>query len=52
MEDVIIMRIAVRNGLSMDLAHLLIDDIKRSVEYLNNLEGKMPKEKPNIYFHH
>ncbi|MGB9680114.1 MAG: glutamate decarboxylase [Minisyncoccia bacterium] len=52
MEDVIIMRIVVRNGLSIDLAHLLIDDIKRSVEYLNNLEGKMPKEKPNIHFHH
>jgi len=52
MEDVTIMRIVVRNGLSMDMAYLLVDDIKRSVEYLGNLEGKMPKEKPNIHFHH
>ncbi len=52
MEDVTIMRIVVRNGLSMDMAYLLVDDIKRSVEYLDNLEGKMPKEKPNIRFHH
>jgi len=50
MEDVTIMRIVVSNGLSMVMAHLLVDNIKRSVEYLGNLEWKMPKEKAQHTF--
>jgi len=52
MQDTTIMRIVVRNGMSMDLANLLVEDIKRSVEYLDNLKGSMPSEAPHIRFHH
>jgi len=34
-EDLVIQRILVRHGVSMDLASLLIDDIQRSLEYFN-----------------
>lgn len=38
MEDVVIMRIVVRQGTSKDLADLLMEDMRRSVEILNKLE--------------
>ena len=38
MEDVVIMRIVVRQGTGIDLADLLMQDIRRSVEVLNKLE--------------
>lgn len=52
MQDTTIMRIVVRNGMSMDLAHLLVDDIKHAVEYLDDLKGPMPSEVVHIRFHH
>jgi len=53
MEDTIIMRIVVRNSFSMDMAHLLLNDLKRAVEHLESLKQAYPKgirhSKP---FHH
>jgi len=34
-EDLVVQRILVRHGTSMDIADLLLDDIKRSLEYFN-----------------
>ncbi len=41
-EDLVIQRILVRHGVSLDLASLLIDDMKRAVEYFE----KHPVSKP------
>lgn len=38
MEDVVIMRIVVRQGTGKDLADLLLEDIRRCVDQLNKLE--------------
>ena len=43
-EDVTVMRVVVRNGFSMDLADLFLEDLDRSVAYLDRLSGPMPKE--------
>jgi glutamate decarboxylase len=43
-EDITVMRIVVRNGLSMDLAALFVEDLQRAVDYLDRLAGPMPKE--------
>ena len=34
-EDLVVQRILVRHGTTMDLAHLLLGDIRRSLEYFN-----------------
>lgn len=53
-EDVTVMRVVVRNGLSMDLADLFLEDLGRSIDYLDRLTGPMPKESdaPTSSFHH
>jgi glutamate decarboxylase len=53
-EDITVMRVVVRNGLSMDLASLFIQDLQRSVDYLDRLTGPMPKESDSASsaFHH
>ena len=38
MEEVTIMRVVVRNSFSMDLAHLFLDDLSRTVSYLESLD--------------
>jgi glutamate decarboxylase len=53
MSDVTVQRIVVRNGLSMDLADVLVDAITESVSYLDGLERPLPKEgKKTAGFHH
>lgn len=53
MEDVTVMRVVVRNGFSMDLAHLFLTNLKESVGYLDSLDGPMPHEtKKDNGFHH
>jgi len=44
LSDVTVQRIVVRNGLSRDLADVLLDDIKKCVTYLDNLDGPLPHE--------
>ena len=53
-EDVTVMRVVVRNGFSMDLASLFVQDLQRSVDYLDRLTGPMPKESTAVSssFHH
>ena len=45
-------RIVVRNGLSMDLASSLLEDIRTETEYLENLSAPMPTEAAHPGFHH
>ncbi|MGW0231058.1 glutamate decarboxylase [Actinopolymorpha singaporensis] len=52
-EDVVVMRIVVRNGLSGDLAHLLLDDVADGVKFLDRLRERMPAEgRTTSSFHH
>jgi len=51
--DVTVQRIVVRNGLSMDLADALLDEIVAAVRYLDGLAGPLPRERRNTTaFHH
>ncbi len=50
--DMTVQRIVVRNGLSMDLAAGLIEDIKAETEYLDRLDSPMPHEQNPKMFHH
>jgi glutamate decarboxylase len=53
LSDVTVQRIVVRNGLSMDLAEALIDQLDTSVRYLDGLGGKLPHEgRTTSAFHH
>jgi glutamate decarboxylase len=53
LSDVIVQRIVVRNGLSMDLADALLDEITESVRYLDGLGGPLPREgrKTTAFYH-
>ncbi len=52
-QDMTVMRAVVRNGVSMDLINLLIDDMRSDVAFLDGLSGPIPKEaKAKAVFHH
>jgi glutamate decarboxylase len=40
LQDMAVLRIVVRNGFSMDLANLLLDDIKTQIVALQHLQPK------------
>jgi glutamate decarboxylase len=53
LQDTVVMRVVVRNGVTMDLAHLLVADIKDAVSFLDKLEAPMPRaERDTSTFHH
>jgi len=52
LETLTVQRIVVRNGLSMDLAYALIDDLRTEVAYLDALSSPMPTEGQHPGFHH
>ncbi|MGE6258060.1 glutamate decarboxylase [Heyndrickxia sporothermodurans] len=53
MENITIMRVVVRNGFSMDLAHLFLMNLIEAVSFLDSLNRKLPHEtKYDIAFHH
>jgi len=53
LSDVTVQRIVVRNGLSLDLADALLDEIADSVNYLDGLDGPLPREgRKTSAFHH
>ena len=53
-EDMTVMRVVFRNGVSMDLIDLLLDDMRDAVKFLDALSGPMPKvdETRKAAFHH
>ncbi|WP_066460551.1 glutamate decarboxylase [Sanguibacter suarezii] len=52
LEELTVQRIVVRNGLSIDLARALIEDLNAEVSYLEALSGPMPVENQHPGFHH
>jgi glutamate decarboxylase len=53
MQDMTVMRVVFRNGVSMDLTGLLLADIRSSVEYLDSLPSPLRKPAaPATAFHH
>jgi glutamate decarboxylase len=49
--DLTVMRIVVRNGVSMDLVELLLDDIAGAITYLDALPAPLPKERTSAFHH-
>jgi glutamate decarboxylase len=53
LEDVVVLRIVVRNGFSLDLADLFLADLQRSVAWFERLSAPMPQEETGASgFHH
>ena len=50
--DVAALRIVIRNGVSRDMADLLIDDLKRHIEYLERLPTPLPPTTSGEAFSH
>jgi glutamate decarboxylase len=52
-QDVVVLRIVVRNGFSFDLADLFLADLGRAVEWFERLSAPMPSEDTGATgFHH
>jgi glutamate decarboxylase len=52
-EDITVMRVVFRNGVSMDLTRMLLDDIKLAVHFLDALPGPTPRPHTGATaFHH
>ncbi|UCR89467.1 glutamate decarboxylase [Mycetocola spongiae] len=52
LSNMVVQRIVVRLGLSQDLAALLLDALKEEVEFLENLDAPIPREKKRHTFAH
>ena len=52
LEDVVVQRIVVRNGLGFNLARDLLQDIDECVDYLDNLASPLPAEVDHPAFSH
>jgi glutamate decarboxylase len=50
--ELVVQRIVVRNGLSMDLADRLLADIRTETAFLDALTAPMPTDRPRPGFHH
>jgi glutamate decarboxylase len=51
-EDLVVLRIVVRNGFSHDMAELFLRDLRVARDWLEDLDGPMPAEKAPEVFHH
>ncbi len=51
-EDLVVLRVVVRNGFSHDMAELFLRDLRSSIEWLDHLESPMPVEERPSGFHH
>jgi glutamate decarboxylase len=51
-EDLVVLRVVVRNGFSHDMADLFLRDVRIAVDWLDGLETPMPQEKEPAGFHH
>lgn len=52
-QDTTVMRVVFRNGVSIDLTRLLLDDITASLQFLDTRPGPMPRTAtPTTPFHH
>ncbi len=52
-QDTVVMRVVVRNGLSVDLADLLLSDIRKGVAFLDQIREPLPRAgRETATFHH
>ncbi len=51
-EDLVVLRVVVRNGFSHDMAELFLRDVRVAVDWLDGLLAPMPQEKAPAGFHH
>jgi glutamate decarboxylase len=51
-QELVVLRIVVRNGFSHDMAELFLRDLVAACEWRNDLNGPMPAEKAPEAFHH
>jgi glutamate decarboxylase len=51
-QDVAALRIVIRNGVSRDMADMLIDDLQRHVDYLGKLTAPLPRTDGGESFAH
>jgi glutamate decarboxylase len=51
-QDLAVLRVVVRNGMSRDLADLLIADLRRHVDYLEHIPAALPQPEHRHGFHH
>jgi glutamate decarboxylase len=51
-EDLAVLRIVVRNGFSHDMAELFLRDLRVAIDWLDDLQSPMPREKQASSFHH
>jgi glutamate decarboxylase len=52
LEDTNVLRVVVRNGMSRDLADLLIADLRREVAQLDKVSSRLPQHPERTRFHH
>jgi len=52
LEDLAVLRVVVRNGMTADLADILIDDIERVIGDLEQFGGRKPEAQHGSGFHH
>jgi glutamate decarboxylase len=51
-EDLVVLRVVVRNGFSHDMASLFLRDLEVATNWLDNLSGPLPlEEQPNGFNH-
>ena len=50
--DLVVQRIVVKEDFSLDVAQMLLDDIKRSVAWFESREDLKPTQTPQSRFHH
>ena len=51
-EDLVVLRVVVRNGFTHDLAELFLRDLRNARDWLNALASPMPQESHPESFHH
>jgi glutamate decarboxylase len=51
-EDLVVLRVVVRNGFSHDMAELFLRDLRTALAWLDGLTGPMPREGQPSTFHH
>jgi glutamate decarboxylase len=49
--DLTVQRVVVRNGLGMDLAARLVDELRTAIDYLNRLERPQPPTQTGGFHH-
>ena len=50
-EDLSVLRIVVRAGMTMEMANLLLDHLREQTEFLESLDGPLPGEKRQPFAH-